>query len=149
MGLMDRLRGELIDIIEWTDDSRDTLAWRFPRHQNEIKSGAKLVVREGQTAVFVDQGRLATLIIRGNIFCRSRSSLAPVAFWISEACCWGGTTSVAPAFALRYFTSRRLRDSDKIIVVSSCRFAIASFGIALPVPLKIRIPVENFFRLLG
>ena len=65
MGLMDRLRGELIDIIEWTDDSRDTLAWRFPRHQNEIKSGAKLVVREGQAAVFVDKGRLADVFEPG------------------------------------------------------------------------------------
>lgn len=65
MGLMDRLRGELIDIIEWTDDSRDTVAWRFPRHQNEIKSGAKLVVREGQAAVFVDQGRIADVFEPG------------------------------------------------------------------------------------
>ena len=65
MGLMDRLRGELIDIIEWTDDSRDTLAWRFPRHQNEIKSGAKLIVREGQAAVFVDKGRLADVFEPG------------------------------------------------------------------------------------
>ena len=65
MGLMDRLRGELIDIVEWTDTSRDTLAWKFPRHQNEIKSGAKLVVREGQAAVFVDQGRLADVFDPG------------------------------------------------------------------------------------
>ena len=65
MGLMDRLRGELIDIVEWTDTSRDTLAWKFPRHQNEIKSGAKLVVREGQAAVFVDQGQLADVFDPG------------------------------------------------------------------------------------
>ena len=65
MAFMDRLRGELIDIIEWTDSSRDTLAWRFPRHQNEIKSGAKLVVREGQAAVFVDEGRLADVFEPG------------------------------------------------------------------------------------
>ena len=65
MGLMDRLRGELIDIIEWTDASRDTIAWRFPRYNNEIKSGAKLVVREGQAAVFVDQGRLADVFDPG------------------------------------------------------------------------------------
>ena len=45
MGLMDKLRGELIDIIEWLDDSRDTMVYRFPRYQNEIKMGAKLVVR--------------------------------------------------------------------------------------------------------
>lgn len=65
MGLMDRLRGELIDIVEWTDPSRDTLVHRFERHQNEIKSGAKLVVREGQAAVFVDQGRLADVFEPG------------------------------------------------------------------------------------
>ena len=59
MGLMDRLRNELIDIVEWADGSRDDLVHKFDRHQNEIKSGAKLIVREGQAAVFVDQGRLA------------------------------------------------------------------------------------------
>ena len=42
MGLFDKLRGEPIDIIEWVDDSRTTLVWRFPRYQNEIKNGAKL-----------------------------------------------------------------------------------------------------------
>ncbi|MEU8033297.1 SPFH domain-containing protein [Streptomyces sp. NPDC049099] len=59
MGLMDRIRGEFIDIIEWTDDGRDTIVWRFPRHGNEIKMGARLVVRESQVAVFVNEGRLA------------------------------------------------------------------------------------------
>ncbi|OZC03923.1 SPFH domain-containing protein [Rubricoccus marinus] len=65
MGLMDRLRNELIDVIEWTDDSRDTIVWRFPRHGNEIKSGAMLTVREGQTAVFVDEGQLADVFTPG------------------------------------------------------------------------------------
>nr|SCZ99183.1 antifreeze protein [Friedmanniella sp. SPF8] len=59
MGLMDRIRGEFIDIIEWTDDGRDTIVWRFPRYENEIKMGARLVVRESQVAVFVNEGRLA------------------------------------------------------------------------------------------
>ncbi|MEN3308195.1 MAG: hypothetical protein V7603_4397, partial [Micromonosporaceae bacterium] len=59
MGLMDKLRGELIDIIEWLDDSRDTIVWRFPRYDNEIKMGAQLVVRESQTAVFVNEGSVA------------------------------------------------------------------------------------------
>ncbi|MFF7241772.1 SPFH domain-containing protein [Streptomyces collinus] len=59
MGLFDRIRGEFIDIIEWTDDGRDTIVWRFPRHGNEIKMGARLVVRESQVAVFVNEGRLA------------------------------------------------------------------------------------------
>lgn len=58
MGLMDKLKGELVDIIEWVDDSRSTLAWRFPRYNNEIKNGAQLIVREGQEAIFVYRGQL-------------------------------------------------------------------------------------------
>jgi membrane protease subunit (stomatin/prohibitin family) len=59
MGLMDKLKGELVDLIEWMDDSHSTLAWRFPRYNNEIKNGAQLIVREGQRAVFVYRGALA------------------------------------------------------------------------------------------
>lgn len=59
MGLFDKLRAELIDIIEWVDDSRHTVAWRFPRYQNEIKNGAQLIVRPGQMAVFVHRGEIA------------------------------------------------------------------------------------------
>jgi membrane protease subunit (stomatin/prohibitin family) len=59
MGLIDKLKGELVDLIEWIDDSRSTLAWRFPRYNNEIKNGAQLIVREGQRAVFVYRGQLA------------------------------------------------------------------------------------------
>ncbi len=56
MGLLDFLKGELIEIIEWTDDSRDTLAWRFPDDDKAIKRGAQLIVRESQTAQFVYVG---------------------------------------------------------------------------------------------
>lgn len=59
MGLFDKLRGELVDIIEWVDDSRHTLAWRFPRYHNQIKNGAQLIVRPGQVAVFVHRGQIA------------------------------------------------------------------------------------------
>jgi membrane protease subunit (stomatin/prohibitin family) len=60
MGLWDKLRGELIDIIEWTEPSgSELLAYRFPRYNNEIKYGAKLTVREGQAAAFVNEGQLA------------------------------------------------------------------------------------------
>src|ERR1700754_2811812 len=58
MGLFDKLRAELIDIIEWVDDSNHTLVWRFPRYQNEIKNGAQLIVRPGQMAVFVHRGQI-------------------------------------------------------------------------------------------
>jgi membrane protease subunit (stomatin/prohibitin family) len=66
MGLIDKLKGELVDIIEWVDDSRSTLAWRFPRYNNEIKNGAELIVREGQRAVFVYRGKLADKFDPGN-----------------------------------------------------------------------------------
>lgn len=56
MGFFDFISSELIDIIEWMDDSRETLVYRFQRHDNEIKNGAKLIVREGQVAVFVNEG---------------------------------------------------------------------------------------------
>ncbi|MFN8236746.1 MAG: SPFH domain-containing protein [Chitinophagales bacterium] len=59
MGLWDKLKHEFIDIIEWTDDTQDTIVWKFPRYQNEIKNGAQLTVRESQVAVFLDEGKLA------------------------------------------------------------------------------------------
>ena len=65
MGLLNKLKGELVDIIEWLDDSRSTLAWRFPRYQNEIKNGAQLIVREGQQAVFVYRGQIADVFEPG------------------------------------------------------------------------------------
>ena len=65
MGLWDKLKGELVDVIQWTDDSRDTMVWRFPRYNNEIKYGAKLVCREGQAAVFINEGKLADVFQPG------------------------------------------------------------------------------------
>src|ERR671939_972620 len=65
MGLVDKIRGEFIDIVEWTDDTRDTIVWRFPRHDNEIKMGARLTVRESQTAVFVNEGQVADAFAPG------------------------------------------------------------------------------------
>ncbi|MBV9107801.1 MAG: SPFH domain-containing protein [Gemmatimonadetes bacterium] len=59
MGLWDFVKTELIDIIQWLDDSGDTMVWRFDGHDNEIKNGAQLIVRPGQAAVFVNQGQVA------------------------------------------------------------------------------------------
>ncbi len=66
MGLFDKLRGELVDIIEWIDDTRTTLVWRFPRYSNQIKNGAQLIVRPGQVAVFVHRGQLADVFQPGS-----------------------------------------------------------------------------------
>lgn len=65
MSLWDRIAGEFIDVIEWTDDTRDTIVWRFERHGNAIKMGAKLTVREGQVAAFVHEGQLADVFQPG------------------------------------------------------------------------------------
>ena len=56
MGITDFIRSQFIDIIEWTDDSRDTLSFRFPDEDKEIKRGAQLIVRESQVVQFVYLG---------------------------------------------------------------------------------------------
>jgi excisionase family DNA binding protein len=56
MGLMDYLKGQFLEIIQWTDDSRDTLSWRFPDEDKDIKRGAQLIVRESQAVQFVYLG---------------------------------------------------------------------------------------------
>ena len=69
MGLFDeikkKLSHEFIDIVEWLDTSNDTLVHRFERYQNEIKNNAQLVVREGQVAVFINEGKLADVFEPG------------------------------------------------------------------------------------
>ena len=57
MGLMDYLKTQLLEIIQWEDDSRDTLSWRFPDQDKEIKRGAQLIVRESQVSQFVYLGQ--------------------------------------------------------------------------------------------
>jgi membrane protease subunit (stomatin/prohibitin family) len=60
MGLFNFVKGELIDIIEWLqNENDDVMGYRFERHDNEIKNGAKLVVRESQAAVFINEGQMA------------------------------------------------------------------------------------------
>ena len=57
MALLDFIKKQFIDIIEWTDDSRDTLSYRFPDEDKEIKRGAQLIVRESQVAQFIYLGQ--------------------------------------------------------------------------------------------
>ena len=56
MAIIDFLKKQFVDVIEWTDDSRDTLSFRFPDEDREIKNGAQLIVRESQAAQFVYLG---------------------------------------------------------------------------------------------
>ncbi len=59
MALMDFIKKQFIDIIQWTEDGDGTLAWRFPMAEMEIQNGASLTVRESQMAVFVNEGKVA------------------------------------------------------------------------------------------
>ncbi len=61
MSLWDKIAGQLIDIIEWLDSTQDTIVFRFERQGNEIKNGAKLIVRESQVAIFVNEGQIADI----------------------------------------------------------------------------------------
>ena len=65
MGLLDKLKHEFIDIIEWLDSSNDTMVYRYPRYDNEIKYKAQLVVRESQAAVFINEGQIADVFLPG------------------------------------------------------------------------------------
>ncbi len=66
MGIFDAIFGQFIDVIEYPGgDQTDQLVWRFERHNNEIKNGAKLTVREGQAAVFVHEGQIADVFPPG------------------------------------------------------------------------------------
>jgi membrane protease subunit (stomatin/prohibitin family) len=65
MSLWDKFFGEFIDVIEWLDDTHDTMVYRFERYNNEIKYGAKLIVRESQVAVFVNEGQIADILEAG------------------------------------------------------------------------------------
>ncbi|MES2453890.1 MAG: SPFH domain-containing protein [Bacteroidota bacterium] len=65
MGFFSRLLDEFIDVIEWVDNTQDTLVWKFPRNDNAIKMGAKLTVRESQVAIFMNEGRIADVFTPG------------------------------------------------------------------------------------
>jgi membrane protease subunit (stomatin/prohibitin family) len=65
MGIWDKVRGEFIDIVQWIDDTNDTMVYRFERYNNQIKYGAQLTVREGQAAVFENEGKIADIFQPG------------------------------------------------------------------------------------
>ncbi len=65
MGLIDYLKTQFLEIIEWQDDSRDTISFRYPDQDREIKNGAQLIVRESQTAQFVYLGQFGDTFVPG------------------------------------------------------------------------------------
>ena len=83
MALWDKIKGEFIDIIQWLDDTNDTLVYRFERYGNEIKYNARLVVREGQMAAFINEGQLADVFKPGsyNLTTQNLPILATLKGW--------------------------------------------------------------------
>jgi membrane protease subunit (stomatin/prohibitin family) len=65
MGLLDAIRSQFIEVIEWLDNSGNTMVYRFPVQDQEIKNGARLTVRESQVAIFVYQGQIADVFPPG------------------------------------------------------------------------------------
>jgi len=65
MGLINFIKGQFIEVIEWTDSSADTIVYRFPVANKEIKMGAQLTVRESQVAIFINEGQLADVFEPG------------------------------------------------------------------------------------
>jgi membrane protease subunit (stomatin/prohibitin family) len=63
--ILNFLRNELIEVIEWVDETRDTVIWKFPDAQKDIKYGAQLIVRESQNAIFMNEGQIADVFIPG------------------------------------------------------------------------------------
>jgi membrane protease subunit (stomatin/prohibitin family) len=65
MGLFNFIKSQFIDVIEWTDNSSDTIVYQFPVENKEIKMGAQLTVRESQMAIFIDEGQLTDVFTPG------------------------------------------------------------------------------------
>ena len=65
MGILDKIKGQLIDVIEWSDSSNKTMVYKYDRNGKEIMMGAQLTVRESQVAVFVNEGEIADIFEPG------------------------------------------------------------------------------------
>ncbi len=65
MGIGSFIRKQFIDVIEWDWQDDDVLMWKFPMADNEIQNGASLTVRDGQVAVFINEGQIADIFTAG------------------------------------------------------------------------------------
>lgn len=116
MGLWDMLTGEFVDVIDWTDNTNDTLVYRFDRQGNNIKYGAKLTVRESQMAIFVNEGEVADVLGPGMYVLETRN--LPVLTTLQH---WDhGFNSPFKAevyfFSMRQFTGLKWGTRNPIIV---------------------------------
>jgi membrane protease subunit (stomatin/prohibitin family) len=107
MGITDFFKGELIDVIEWTDDSRDTLSYRFPDDDKAIKNGAQLIVRESQVVQFVYLGAF------GDLFQPGKHTLTTTTFRSSRSWRRGSTASIRRSRPTCITSSRGLFTGNK------------------------------------
>ena len=122
MGLMDFVKKQFIDIIQWTEPSDDVLAWRFPTADLEIQQGAQLIVRDTQMALFVDGGKAADLFGPGLHAIRTPN--LPV---LTNLRHWGKMFE-SPFKSEVYFFSTRLRLNQTWGTASPITARDAEFG---------------------
>src|SRR5690349_24734487 len=123
MGLMDFIRGQLLEIIEFNDDSRDTISWRFPDEDREIKRGAQLIVRESQVAQFVYVGQF------GDTFGPGKHSLTTDNIPILATLKGWKYGFESPFKADVYFVNTRLFTGNKWGTANPIMLRDADFGI--------------------
>jgi membrane protease subunit (stomatin/prohibitin family) len=113
MSLASFVRKQFIDVIQWTEEGDDVLAWRFPTADLEIQQGAALIVRDTQTAVFVDEGRVADCFEGGRYVLRTKNLpvLTNLRHWTK--------LFESPFKSEVYFFSTRLRSTSASPVASS------------------------------
>ena len=122
MGLMDFVKKQFIDILQWTEDGDDVLAWRFPTADKEIQQGAQLIVRETQAAVFVHDGKAADVFGPGHHVIRTQNIplLTDLAHW--------DKLFESPFKSDVYFFSTRLRLNQTWGTASPITMRDAEFG---------------------
>jgi excisionase family DNA binding protein len=123
MGLFDYLRTQFIEIIQWEDDSRDTLSWRFPDQDKEIKRGAQLIVRESQAAQFVYLGQF------GDTFAPGKHTLATDNIPILSTLKGWKYGFESPFKADVYFVNTRLFTGNKWGTANPVMLRDSDFGI--------------------
>ena len=122
MGLMDFVKKQFIDVIQWTESGDDVLAWRFPTADLEIQQGAQLIVRDTQRALFVDGGKAADLFGPGLHAIRTPN--LPV---LTNLRHWGKMFE-SPFKSEVYFFSTRLRLNQTWGTASPITVRDAEFG---------------------
>ena len=122
MALMDFVKKQFIDIIQWTEDDEVTLAYRYPMRDMEIQYGASLTVRDSQLAVFVDEGRVADVFTPGRYRLTTRT--IPVLTYLKN---WDKLFE-SPFKSDVYFYSSRLRVDQKWGTPNPITFRDKEFG---------------------